>query len=159
MGMLLARAVCDCHHKRCRYHHKTAPSSSDEYVQNLISCCTHSLQPSFPTGTVCDYSELTQEQFWVAMARRNYLWGHTPDGSPIDLKELSSQLPSTVEGNVSVVIKGSMCFIYAVMNWICLFDAGAQLTTVRRQKVNLLTGSWMWRPVAYMKCLVVFLGG
>eukprot|EP00878_Enallax_costatus_P012424 GHUV01012975.1.p1 GENE.GHUV01012975.1~~GHUV01012975.1.p1 ORF type:complete len:202 (+),score=44.17 GHUV01012975.1:3-608(+) len=51
-------------------------------------------------GTVCDYSELSPEQFWVAMARRNYLWGYKPDGTPIDLQKLAKQLPSTVEGLV-----------------------------------------------------------
>lgn len=49
-------------------------------------------------GTVCDYSELSQEQFWVAMARRNYLWPHKPDGTAADGHELPGLLPQTVEG-------------------------------------------------------------
>jgi hypothetical protein len=51
-----------------------------------------------PAGTVCDYSELSQEQFWVAMARRNYLWPYKADGTAADIHELPSLLPQTVEG-------------------------------------------------------------
>jgi hypothetical protein len=52
-------------------------------------------------GTVCNYLELTQEQFWVAMARRNYLWPYKPDGSAADVHELPGLLSQTVEGEAS----------------------------------------------------------
>lgn len=50
------------------------------------------------SGTVCDFSELTAEQFWVAMARRNFLWPCKPDGSGVSFAELPKLLPDTLEG-------------------------------------------------------------
>lgn len=47
-------------------------------------------------GTVLDLSELTPEQFWVAMGKRNLLWRFMSDGSPIEVQELSQRLPNRV---------------------------------------------------------------
>eukprot|EP00878_Enallax_costatus_P020963 GHUV01022179.1.p1 GENE.GHUV01022179.1~~GHUV01022179.1.p1 ORF type:complete len:181 (+),score=30.24 GHUV01022179.1:30-572(+) len=74
--------------------------TSDLYLLRQLTSQIWYMHLLLCTGTVCDYSELSPEQFWVAMARRNYLWGYKPDGTPIDLQKLAKQLPSTVEGLV-----------------------------------------------------------
>ncbi|KAF6256950.1 ParB/Sulfiredoxin [Scenedesmus sp. NREL 46B-D3] len=64
-----------------------------------LCCALHKMGvKSCYAGTVCDYSELSQEQFWVAMARRNCLWPFRSDGSAADVHMLPGLLPQTVEG-------------------------------------------------------------
>lgn len=68
------------------------------YLNSLFVSACDALDVSCPAGTVCDYSELSQEQFWVAMARRNCLWPYKSDGSAADVHMLPGLLPQTVEG-------------------------------------------------------------
>lgn len=61
-------------------------------INNAVSCwCALA-------GTVADYTDLSEEQFWQAMARRNYLWPYAANGQRVDVQMLPKVLPKTVAG-------------------------------------------------------------
>eukprot|EP00882_Tetradesmus_deserticola_P033200 GHRQ01037904.1.p1 GENE.GHRQ01037904.1~~GHRQ01037904.1.p1 ORF type:complete len:230 (+),score=45.40 GHRQ01037904.1:131-820(+) len=98
------------------------------HTMGVESCCA---------GTVCDYSELTQEQFWVAMARHNYLWQYKPDGSAVSLSELPGLLPHTIEGEQQQGVRRRRRHAWrrklteATHMYLALFRKPANLQTVR----------------------------